>query len=320
MNLISLCSTRNLLLDEKFVPFYYNGKVLINHDTDLLNNFLDKTFSEFIGRISVVELKKKPFFSSVDKVAENIDPQIFNDFEIGDIQLFLFCLWFVKDNSVNTMTNYTYIPSKTGVVCTRRTTVFSNCSGEYQSEVFSSEELKIAHEYYIKVLSFSTNLIIEPNFTSKIEMGLINPGGLNHIIYNSTNKLEKCINYLQIARSNSLLPLKISFYMAVFESLFTTGKDELVHKIGVRVSLYLGGNKEEKMSTYSIIKNAYNVRSEFVHGQSLSNKNKYSEQLKRISFLVDNLLRDILKKILINDSDLFLGLDFKKYIEELVFD
>lgn len=319
MNTINLCSTQYLDLDENFKQFSFYTNSLVKKNQKVLDGLLDKTLIKIIGEIAVKEFEK-PFFCSSAEVLDNEDVRERNDCELGDMQLFLFCLWFIKDNSVNVINNYTYLPSKGGAFFTNKTTVYSNCEGCYLDTKFSQEEIEQAFHYHQRVTSISVNLHLNPVGTGPSEFGLIRPGGLESILYNTTNKIEKTLIYLQIARSNSFLPLKISFYVAIFEALFTTDKDELSHKISERTALYLKGTKDEKKEVFRIVKSAYDVRSKFLHGQSLTNKNKKLDQLIKISLDVDNLLRRLLKIIIFEDSQLFLSAKFDQHIEDLIFE
>ena len=113
--------------------------------------------------------------------------------------------------------------------------------------------------------------------------------------------------FLTLARSNSFLPLKISFYIAILETLFTTDNNEVTHKVSERISFYLS-DKLNKLNTFKIVKECYGIRSKFVHGQKLDRKYD-NDALKEKSSELDDIIRILLNKVILEESDMFLSND-----------
>lgn len=103
------------------------------------------------------------------------------------------------------------------------------------------------------------------------------------------------------ARSQGILPLKITFYINALESLFSTANTELSYRIAERVALLLKDNKEERVILFNKIKKAYNFRSKVVHGDYIKLRNNQEEELIEISTMLDNVIR----KLLTEHKDLF---------------
>jgi hypothetical protein len=57
------------------------------------------------------------------------------------------------------------------------------------------------------------------------------------------------------------------------------GPEEPTHKVSERTAFYLGGDNETKIKNYELMKEAYDIRSKFVHGQELDKKYKLREPL-----------------------------------------
>jgi hypothetical protein len=95
--------------------------------------------------------------------------------------------------------------------------------------------------------------------------------------------------------------------MGVYECLFSTDKVEIAHKVAERASFYLGGTSLEKQSNYKLIKDAYNLRSNYIHGGTLDEKVlKNYMGIENICLSVDLMTRNILTSVILNDSKLFL--------------
>lgn len=111
----------------------------------------------------------------------------------------------------------------------------------------------------------------------------------DHFFKNSgIERIDRAFYFTMNARRNAVLPMKIISYCTALESLFTTGKSEVNHKIAERVAVLLGTNAEDKMKLYQLVKRAYDVRSTVIHGSSLKGKN---EHLIEISQGLDAVLR-----------------------------
>lgn len=230
-------------------------------------------------------------------------------------------LWFIRDCSCNINTYFDISINQNQALSRVRTNVFSNSSGEYEVTKFNSKEIQQSLELTYKIFE-----IIDIKFEDEITdlksnqaIGIVS-SDLNYVNYSTTNRIHRAYLFLNIARSNSFLPLKISFLIGVLETLFTTDKTEVTHKVSERVSFYLSENLN-KIKTFELIKECYNIRSGFVHGQKLSKK--YDHKLLSIkSNELDNLIRILFNKILNFDSDIFLENDnnLNYYFKKLIFE
>jgi len=128
--------------------------------------------------------------------------------------------------------------------------------------------------------------------------------------------------FLSLARGSSFLPLKISSYIEIFETLFTTDNSEVSHKVSERLAFYIGGSGDDKYKNFKIMKTAYGIRSKFVHGQKLDKSIQSIDDLIAISTRMDQIVRLLLTKIIVEDSFVFLQDDntLNQYLSNMIFD
>jgi len=242
------------------------------------------------------------YSGDTDKLTCPIDVR--NEYSISDslnhlFHIYFLSLWFVKDNSASTDDFFWNNPQKKGKGVeasgtTRKCNTYSNSAGNYQAVSFSSKELERA-DIFLKTI---IPLYKGDPLRFPVPSTGINMSPYNYVPYNNHNRLKRSIDFLIKARFTSFLPTKISMYMAVLESLFNTEKyKKYVGKtVQARASTFLGS---DVTSNREIIKQAYNARSEYIHGQifkTLEKSEDDREKLINLSKKVDNLIREILTK------------------------
>lgn len=108
-------------------------------------------------------------------------------------------------------------------------------------------------------------------------------------------RIDRCFELLRAARSSLSIPLRIAHYCSAFESLFASGTTELRHRLSERVAHFAASTPEERLKVYEVAKRAYDLRSQVVHGSSISKKS--NEEIISICVDTDNLLRTILLRL-----------------------
>lgn len=307
MEVKMLCSTNGLRLDQtgQSIHIYTNWYTLFHeaNNSVLLNEFSHPNFLNAAGIIELNMFTTNPFFVSIsiyEKEQDWIQASI-NDLET--LQMFMFCLWLVKDNACNVITLFTY-PQEGEIFRRRRNVFISNCQGLYTDTVFTVADFEEAFVYFEKILEISTK--VEDNNKNEYKMGDIVPGKYNSKPYNSNSRIERAITFLQLARNTSFLPQKISFYVLTLECLFSADDmGDIKHKISERVAFYLGETPEQKSVLFKDINTFYNIRSKYLHGQQLENKHNKIEFQNEASLKLDDITRKVLKKVLTVDSDNF---------------
>ena len=202
------------------------------------------------------------------------------------------------------------------------TKVNSKADGSFSQTTFSYEEIQIADnikETYRSIISKSGHDSTPNTFSESIKNSITIPSQTE---YNASNRIERAISFLDLARNSSLLPQKISFYVLVFECLFSADqKDEILHKVSERAALYIGTNLEDRVKVFKEVKKLYNIRSKYVHGQTMDISFNTIEKLIPLSIMADNYARKILTKVIMEDSELFLkdGGELNDYFNKQLF-
>jgi hypothetical protein len=88
---------------------------------------------------------------------------------------------------------------------------------------------------------------------------------------------------------------------AALEALFSSDASELSHKLSERVAWLMSRGTDERTDLYRKVRNAYQVRSSFVHGDSSP---RSFEKSVEASVFLDDLLRKIFATL---DRDKTLG-------------
>jgi hypothetical protein len=105
----------------------------------------------------------------------------------------------------------------------------------------------------------------------------------------------RAMQFVVAARLAQDIAFKIANYCSAFETLFTTESTELADKLAERVSFFLGERGYNRRTVFATIRNAYNVRSKLVHGDTL--KQSQIDALPALSSECDGHLRRTLWEI-----------------------
>jgi hypothetical protein len=307
------CSTNNLVALEKdltFLSFLFTSNNQILKDV-----ILDENFKKVIGKIAADNYKSSPYFflqRNFNTEAENNlskeDHKILSDnsniyFTI--FETFVSFLWLTKDNCCSLNSFHTYVPAGNKILLKSNTSVYSTSKGIQDEKVFfSNDEINRTIELFVKGSGLFYHKNVRVSKPEDILPEAIIKRDITPYDFKKVNRIERAFHFLGLARTTSQLPLKISFYMCIYETLFygaNTG--EIMHQIAERVALYGVNARFMRHGIYKQIKEAYKVRSIYFHGNSFK---KYKKDLLEISYYLDNLTRNILNKIIREDSAIFL--------------
>ncbi|KLA22289.1 HEPN domain-containing protein [Bacillus cereus] len=212
------------------------------------------------------------------------------------IDIFMVALWLVKDHSVNIETGFIVTGTNKNVYSvTSSNTAFlsSKSNGLINDTMFTIEEINEAIQYY-KLLHPEIN----PNIGNQIADGPYKVKSL---------RVPRAFYFLQAARHETDVPVKIMKYCTILECLFTTGRDEITHKISERFARLMSEQLEQREYYFSLVKKSYAIRSTVIHGQSMSEK-RYADAFE-LAIELDNAIRELLLKIILNS-------DFEKKFEQ----
>ena len=206
-------------------------------------------------------------------------------------------LIYIKDKSINVHSNYF-------------TSQYFNCVGETAQTEFSLNELNLLSQYQYFLFHLSENKANQ-NYTALVT---------------EHNRLQRASFFIQSARSQNDIGIRISQFCIALECLFSISNSELKHRLSETISLILGKGFEEKQKIYFDIQKAYDLRSSITHGDPIPAKylkNDY-QLLKDVCYNSDQYMRSIFTN-LITDNILYHHLtkssndDLQKYFLGLIF-
>ena len=116
---------------------------------------------------------------------------------------------------------------------------------------------------------------------------------------NKPKFLDIPIRYFDYAHTRERPEDKLIDYMIAFEGLFIKEKAELSYRLSLRVAAFLGENPGEKGKIFSLMRKAYKLRSDIVHGLGYSKNIEINkEELSFGEFVsrIEELLRKSIKK------------------------
>ena len=261
-------------------------------------------FINYIGQYQHHHIINKPYLWIVEEIKYQTEAEALITKMFGELSHLVNFLWFSKDNSISLLSLYFY--SHAGEYMHLKDNLFrySSCVGEYEECDLTAEDLRLANEIYSKMIEIITPYKSKLPEMKEIKIGA-NPSRYNYLAYNQLTRIERALNFLNIARTQDYLPMKLTMYACVIESLFSTDKQEVGHKISERAAVYLKGESNVMLENYKIFKRMYDYRSQFVHGSEFKIDTDAHKILAELSQRIDELIRQILLKIILKDSKTF---------------
>lgn len=310
-----LCSTANLLSlenDFEFLHFKFSSKLKFFEE-----EMISEGLTKIIGSTSTDSFKNSPYFSLTTHYASsksnlteddvkllNDNNQIYYDL----IEKFLFFLWLVKDNCCRIDDFHLHAVEGKKLISRNNSNIYSTHNGDVQTAVFFSNN-ELNEGLYLFMEGYQ--LFYHKNLKVRLPKDEVSEAIIARVLipydYKKVNRVERAFHFLKLARTTAQLPLKISFHVCIYEALFYgTNTGEISHQIAERVALYVNGSRPSMKNLYKFMKDVYGIRSTYFHGNSFKN-NKLD--LIQISRDLDSLTRTILKRIILNDSLIFLQED-----------
>ena len=231
------------------------------------------------------------------------------------IASFVNCLWFVKDNSITVTGAIAYIEGMPKSITTANSNVvFQNSVGKRVDSVFNIEEILYACKIFVnmnKVCMNGTHKEEDPIEWIRNKDGKAVKGFQGYSLdfdYSAYNCVERAMVFLSTARKTEYLVYKIAFYIPILECLFATDKGEVVQKESERTAIYLEDSRDKMIEIYEFIKDAYEIRSTFLHGQKFHSRKITKEILEPIAIRLDEIIRASLLTVIMCDSENFIGI------------
>lgn len=304
VNLIDVSEPRRLLL--------FNDKRLTVPNDPLLDEILNyNEFIQSVGLISVEKLRKSHCLYTTGELNELLKStgvqqiQACLPYLMEWFKLTIHCLWYVKDNSCTVSPGFWLGSVQPKVMTFSANFLVFNAKGMMEEVNFSPEEIRDALLINDKLRSFFSPKINTSEKPSYGKNGTYFANDVSVFASDSQNRIERANHLLTIARSRSELAEKISFYVNVLECLFSTSPNFVTTTVSKRAGHYFGGPSGKSIKKIvNLITEAYSVRSRFFHGDSIKISR---EKLLKLSVDIDVVLRMILRKAILKDSEQFLN-------------
>jgi len=305
----TFCAIQHFKIEKIDKPYTINDAEL-RQDEKLNRSIFDIDFLHQVGTIKIQHyFVNRPYFFHTEELDAPLNENVWIKTLLSRKTIYnqlINYLWFLKDNSSSVSDVIAYVPSIAGKIYQiGHGAGFSKADGTFQTTVFTVDDLHTATKIYCAIAGLQQDeKINRPEIKTTKDPAVID-SAYHYRNHSKTNRIERALSFLFMARATSFLPLKISLYISVLESLFTTDVGEIVHKISERLSLYIGGDYENRIDLYKFMKQAYGVRSKFFHGQKQDKGKGETKSLQDCAIELDSILRVTLTNVIVNDSQLF---------------
>jgi hypothetical protein len=210
----------------------------------------------------------------------------FIDIFLRSVNQFLMALWLVKDNSVICTGGYLFLADppagNPGMVIHHLGIYYWHSELSRERIAFSTDELRAARE---NLASYIPRLGIAPQEDMAV----------SGTIPVRTPRLARAWYFAENARMSADVSVKVATYVTCLEALLSTEEGELTHRLAERVARMLGATPLEQRKLFSLVKDAYDIRSKTLHGASLG---KRINKLLPTAAASDDIVRQLFLKIL----------------------
>ncbi|MET3536423.1 HEPN domain-containing protein [Chryseobacterium limigenitum] len=299
--------------------FSFNELTITNNLSYLNDNFKisEELFTSIFGALDYNVLKKRTLL--IANIEANENHNYIQNFLIDILNT----LWRIKDNNIY-INQFYYFPVAEPFVYFRGKLNFNlyTSSGNIEDIHFNENDFISIDSLFTQRSNFLSKDIVKKDYPKENIEGIDVYVGQKLNNHNDLSRFARSNMFLNEARKQSTLPLKITNYISFFECLFSTTSVEISHQVSERISFFLNRYDQniKKIEIYKIIKSCYAIRSKYIHGDKLENKHKELINLQSFSNQIDKLARLTYNNILDNNLVIFndeKGID--SYLQDLVF-
>ncbi|WP_320151133.1 HEPN domain-containing protein [uncultured Tolumonas sp.] len=281
-----LASLNGLKLSDKNVEsISTNSKIKVTNNLEKIRSFIDDGTRITMGQLefnALVNGNAIAYFCGDFGSDDSLEIKLLT--HLYQLQSLLMTTWLTQDNSINFDNGFAFIPNNS---------ITTNyIAHQYTTSQAEKTITEISVDNLNTIIHLHNRIFDEPK----------NPdmpvSQLTHT--HKQNRASRAIYMLNLARGEPDLAIKIAHYCAALETLFATSQSELTHQLSERVACFVHNAGDERLELYKFIKQTYSIRSTVVHGSTLPEKK--ASELNAISCRCDDILRDILYKILNSDQ------------------
>ncbi|MFD2590185.1 hypothetical protein ACFSTE_05035 [Aquimarina hainanensis] len=242
----------------------------------------------FLEYKSIFDIPVLAFAISDKKLNPKTEKNALETF-IFKLHMFNHCLWLVKDNSVYKQISFLKYGRNNDCFHSNYIAhINSTSNGIGQVIHFNTIELEKAKSFFPRLLEIQTN----------------DSTHLNTELTEKSTRISRAFYYLQGARMNKEIGIKITLYCTALESLFIDNGKRIYQNLINRVAEFLTANTEDYNFIRSKVARAYDLRSKTIHGNILDSEeyNRQTEKIINTSKDIDLIVREVLLKILESNS------------------
>lgn len=272
--------------------------IALNSDLRIINDWSNakclrsSMFSQLAGTLEVSALKEADLLIiSEDQEFPDIDGPLLISRILNIVLSYLSALWIVKDNTP--FFDRGYFLQDDRLHSNTQLSAQYNYLGQRRTTDVSRAELEGAKLF---LRPHIRNLTPEYDILSENHMlrGQTTPA------HRSVPLPERFLGFVRLYRESIDLPFRIAMACSALEVLFSTGTNELSHRVSERVAFLLKAEPNQRRDTYNSVKRLYAIRSAFLHGDTIASKDERELHLR--SREADEILRAVTEQLLTSDK------------------
>jgi hypothetical protein len=204
------------------------------------------------------------------------------------VQLFCMALWLVKDNSPDVSmihvragmgSDHIYAAKQSYI------SLFYTADCGQRETTFTSDEVQTALGYLKKIWHHLP--LLDQNRESAVA---------------DAPRVTRALYFVQAARQQEDIAIKVAFYAICFETLFSTDFAGVAHRVSERAATFIALSGTDRQRVYLDVHHLYDARSTVVHGGKIGKKKMASPTLVEVATKCDEHLRRCIRRILDDDS------------------
>jgi hypothetical protein len=242
---------------------------------------------EFPTQVGLLEWKflqgAKVWVHTTDEIPENNGLLPYLTQQLRQVALLLNHLWLQRDNSATCETGFAFAKEGPGTHFASNFLAlrYSMADGRKDGTTsFSPDEVRQARELFERLSLPAEGADHGLASLSRVE-----------------ERIERALYFVQAARAQTDLGLKLGHYCTALEALFATAITELAHQLSERTAAFLETGPAERLTVYGTCKRAYKLRSQAFHGAKLDVRDA-----RGLSVAMDEYLRRILGEVFSHDA------------------
>jgi hypothetical protein len=272
---VILTHLKGLAFPVKVEPFQVTRHMYVSNDTTLLEELDEPSVVRAMGELEVNALRTCQAFAFSPESDMTPDEALrVLASRMLEIQALLVALWLIHDNSIDTEMVFAI--------------------HEYAGTWAASSNFigTIVH------MADGTNrtVMLDPAWTKRIIPATAELENLSSLAPKASSgtshehpRLVRCLYFVQMARTQGDLALKIAIYCSALEALLLTSSGELSHQLAERAAILVQGDKMDRVDIFETVKRAYGVRSKILHGAGIKEKDR--PKLPGLATGIDEILR-----------------------------